>query len=395
MDSTTTSTNREKKRQHPKKIKETPKRKMVTATKKVVPKKPKDAFSCTLSNSETWMNIFKSLNFFVDTAALKVDKEGITLYGDNSSNTGMYELKMPKNFFSSYTCDKPTEYNINLNEFCNVLTFLGKKTSLLMYSKIQQEGEEDNNNDNTSGKHAIMFEATSKKESEISKLIIFVSPSDSMDELKGDLNAGILASVSMKSLEFKTLCKNIRYDTESAPTHTDFGQKKPKSAPKVRKGFTELHMLMKKDRLELSAKMFMYNFKITYHSEEPEDYIPPSDDTPKKVPIVSYEVFKEQCDGKYSMDYLYKISQSSLLAKETTLSIFDNGLLCIMFMIEGDSSSSINKDSDNNSSGEPSYSFLKFYIAPIGGDDDQDEDVFYDGDLDELMYEPDDEVCTN
>ena len=363
------------------KKKEIPKKKAVVSKKKEIPKKkavePKNVFSCKLSNGKIWLNIFKSLKSFTNIATMNVDHTGIFLFGNNSSNTGMYELKIPRKFFSSYTCDKPTDYNIILDDFCNILRFLDETTSLLIYSKVHKG--------DTSGNHEIIFDATTKDNSKTTRRL-FISFADSY-ELEQINEKSIQAAVTMNSSEFKTICTNIRYDNESTPTHTDFSQKKPKSAPKIKKGFTELHMLMKKDRLELSAKLLIYKFKITYLSEEPQYYRHPLDGT-KKNTIISYDIFKEQCEGIYSMNHLYKISKSSILSKQTTFSIFDNGLLSIMFKIEGEepvpTPNDNKKKEENNENASSSYAFLKYYVAPIG--DDEDEDTFSDID-DELMYE--------
>jgi len=83
-----------------------------------------------MNDARLWKNLIGAISTLIDEGSFKADEEGIKLRAMDPSHVAMVDFEGPKNLFSDYVCDEPTELCINFKEMLKFLRRVGNDESI-------------------------------------------------------------------------------------------------------------------------------------------------------------------------------------------------------------------------------------------------------------------------
>ena len=101
--------------------------------------------NCTINTVKNVYELFKFTSQFQNNVKMECSEDGISMFAMSTCNSVFVDVQLPKEFFVSYTCPRPTSIGLNLNVLQSVLSNCKGAESLTVQTtddevKISVEG---------------------------------------------------------------------------------------------------------------------------------------------------------------------------------------------------------------------------------------------------------------
>jgi proliferating cell nuclear antigen len=92
-------------------------------------------FEAKLSDGYIFKKIIDSIKDIVDTANIHISKNGLEMQAMDGSHVALVSLKLSKEGFDSFKCDKDQVLGINVKDFSKFMKFVEPNDSILLRAK--------------------------------------------------------------------------------------------------------------------------------------------------------------------------------------------------------------------------------------------------------------------